>query len=325
MGSHRCRSAAPGGTVVGMEADTTLVDTVLSATGLRRRYGDHEAVRGIALHVGRGEMFALLGTNGAGKTTTVEVLEGLHRPDAGIVRVFGLDPVRDRGRVRPRTGVMLQDGGLPGGLTVGETLTMWRSFTVRPRPAGEVLELVELTDRRDVPVGELSGGEHRRLELALAVLGRPELLFLDEPTTGMDPASRRRTWEAVGQLRREGTTVLLTTHYLEEAEALADRVAILHAGRIVAAGAPDEVAATLPARITFRRPRLAPPQLAHATRDVDDRSVTYRTRGLQSDLAELLAWADGCGETLAGLSARPASLEDVFLGIAATAGSETGR
>ena len=300
-------------------------DTIIEATELRRRYGDHEAVRGISLRVGRGELHALLGTNGAGKTTTVETLEGLQEPDGGTVRIFGCDPARDRTAVRPRTGVMLQDGGLSGLLTVAETVRTWRSFTRGARPVTETLELVGLADRGGVPVAQLSGGEHRRLELALAVLGRPELLFLDEPTTGMDPASRRRTWDAVGELRRAGTTVLLTTHYLEEAEALADRVTILHAGRIVAEGSPAEVVAALPARITFTRPPLEPPRLANAVRDIDAETVGYRSRDLQADLAELLGWAGRTGTVLAGLSARPASLEDVFLGIAATSGSETGR
>jgi ABC-2 type transport system ATP-binding protein len=300
-------------------------DTIIETTELRRRYGDHEAVRGISMRVRRGELHALLGTNGAGKTTTVETLEGLQEPDGGTVRIFGRDPVRDRTAVRPRTGVMLQDGGLSGLLTVAETVRTWRSFTPGARPVTEALELVGLADRADVPVAQLSGGEHRRLELALAVLGRPELLFLDEPTTGMDPASRRRTWDAVADLRRAGTTVLLTTHYLEEAEALADRVTILHAGRIVAEGSPAEVVAALPARITFVRPLIAPPELTHAVLDVEGDSVVYRSRALQADLAQLLGWAGGTGTTLEGLSARPASLEDVFLGIAATSGSETGR
>ena len=300
-------------------------DTIIETTDLQRRYGDHEAVRGISLRVQRGELHALLGTNGAGKTTTVETLEGLQAPDGGSVRIFGRDPVRDRAAVRPRTGVMLQDGGLSGLLTVAETVRTWRSFTPGARPVAEALELVGLPDRAGVPVTQLSGGEHRRLELALAVLGRPELLFLDEPTTGMDPASRRRTWDVVTELRHAGTTVLLTTHYLEEAEALADRVTILHAGRIVAEGSTGGVVAMLPARITFTRPLLAPPVLPRAVLAVDGDTVTYHSRALQADLAELLTWAARTGTTLEGLSARPASLEDVFLGISATSGSETGR
>jgi ABC-2 type transport system ATP-binding protein len=176
-------------------------------------------------------------------------------------------------------------------------------------------------------VEQLSGGERRRLELALAVLGRPELLFLDEPTTGMDPASRRRTWEVVRELRRAGTTVLLTTHYLEEAEALADRVAIMQAGLIVTTGPPEQVVQALPARINFRVPQDAPPlpDLPYATVVVDGDRVTYQSRGLQADLTRLLAWANGSRLALAELSARPASLEDVFLEIAAGAGREAER
>jgi ABC-2 type transport system ATP-binding protein len=233
--------------------------------------------------------------------------------------VLGLDPVRDRSAVRPRTGVMLQDGGFTGSLTVRETVEIWRSLTARPRATEEVLELVGLQHRPDVMVEQLSGGERRRLELALAVLGRPELLFLDEPTTGMDPASRRRTWEVLRGLHRAGATVLLTTHYLEEAEALADRVAIMQAGRVVTIGPPEQVVQALPARITFRVPRGAPPlpDLPHASVVVDGDRVTYQSRQLQADLTQLLAWANSSRLALAELAARPASLEDVFLEIAA--------
>ena len=231
-----------------------MTDHMIDIDELRFSYGTFEAVRGISLQVRRGELFALLGANGAGKTTTIEVLEGLQRATAGRVRVLGLDPIRDRKALRPRTGVMLQKGGFSGALTVWETVDLWRSLTARPRPAAEAIELVGLTDKAPVAVAQLSGGEGRRLELALAVLGRPELLFLDEPTTGMDPASRRQTWEVVRELQREGATVLLTTHYLEEAEVLADRVAIMKSGQLVAVGTPDRVARALPARISFRRP-----------------------------------------------------------------------
>ena len=206
-------------------------------------------------------------------------------------------------------------------------MELWRSFTARPRPTAEVVELVGLGERLGVAVEQLSGGERRRLELALAVLGRPELLFLDEPTTGMDPASRRRTWEVVRELRRAGATVLLTTHYLEEAEALADRVAIMQAGLIVTTGPPEQVVQALPARINFRVPQDAPPlpDLPYATVVVDGDRVTYQSRGLQADLTRLLAWANGSRLALAELSARPASLEDVFLEIAAGAGREAER
>ena len=292
---------------------------------LRFSYGTFEAVRGLSLQVRRGELFALLGANGAGKTTTIEVLEGLQRPTAGRVRVLGLDPIRDRSALRPRTGVMLQKGGLSDSLTVLETVELWRSFTARPRPAAEAIGLVGLTDKAAVAVAQLSGGEGRRLELALAVLGRPELLFLDEPTTGMDPASRRQTWEVVRELQREGATVLLTTHYLEEAEALADRVAIMKSGQLVVVDTPDRVARALPARISFRRPVDAPPapELAGAVIGVAGNRVTYESHDLQSDLRDLLAWANDNAIALADLSARPASLEDVFMEIAATPGAAT--
>jgi len=292
-------------------------ETVIDVEGLRRSYGRLEAVRGVSLRVHRGELFALLGTNGAGKTTTIEVLEGLQRPTAGRVRVLDMDPVDDRDTVRPRTGMMLQSGGFTGALTVRETVEVWRSLTAGPRSTAEALDLVELSERADVAVEQLSGGARRRLELALAVLGHPELLFLDEPTTGMDPASRRRTWEVIRELMRGGTTVLLTTHYLEEAEALADRVAIMHEGSIVVTGTPEEVMQRPPARITFRAPD-GPrelPELPGATVRVDAGRVTVQSRQLQADLTRLLSWADEHAIELAGLAARPASLEDVFLDV----------
>jgi ABC-2 type transport system ATP-binding protein len=213
--------------------------------------------------------------------------------------------------------MMLQTGGFTGALTVRETVDVWRSLTAAPRPTAEALELVELRERADVAVEQLSGGERRRLELALAVLGRPELLFLDEPTTGMDPASRRRTWEVVRDLLRGGTTILVTTHYLEEAEALADRVAIMHEGSIVVTGTPEAVVHRAPARITFRAPD-GPrelPALPGANVRVVAGRVTVESRRLQADLTRLLSWADEHAIELAGLAARPASLEDVFLDV----------
>ena len=293
-------------------------ENVIEVEELRHSYGRFEAVRGISLTVRRGETFALLGTNGAGKTTTMEILEGLHRATGGRVRVLGLDPLVDRKAVRARSGVMLQKGGFSDTLTVRETIHLWRSFTARPRTAEEAERIVGLADKAHVPVGQLSGGESRRLELALAMLGRPELLFLDEPTTGMDPASRRQTWAVIRQLQREGATVLLTTHYLEEAESLADRVAIMKAGELVTVGAPDTVVRALPARITFRVPIEGPPapQLSGAVLKVEGDRATYQTQDLQAHLAELLEWANGNDVGLAGLSARPASLEDVFMDIA---------
>ncbi|MFI5616213.1 ABC transporter ATP-binding protein [Streptomyces sp. NPDC051567] len=296
-----------------------MTDTVIGAEGLRRSYsGGFEAVRGVSFSVARGEIFALLGTNGAGKTSTVELLEGLAAPSGGEVRVLGLDPYTRRAEVRPRTGVMLQEGGFPSDLSVTETVRMWSGVTTGARPAAEVLGLVGLAARSGVRVKQLSGGERRRLDLALALLGRPEVLFLDEPTTGMDPEGRRDTWALVRELRDQGTTVLLTTHYLEEAEELADRLAILHEGQLVLSGTPAEVTATRPSRIRFTLPAGVPagrlPLALHAA--ADGQRVEIRTERLQADLAALLRWAEESGTPLTGLDARSASLEEAFLDIA---------
>ncbi|OIV38674.1 multidrug ABC transporter ATP-binding protein [Mangrovactinospora gilvigrisea] len=303
----------------------------VAALGLTRRYGRgataFEALRGVSFRVARGELFALLGTNGAGKTSALELLEGLAAPSSGSVRVLGHDPYRERAAVRPRTGVVLQDGGLPGLLTPREAAEMWQGTLSRPRPAWEALELVGLADRRDVAIQQLSGGERRRLDLALALLGRPELLFLDEPTTGLDPESRRGAWDLVRGLLAGGATVVLTTHYLEEAEELADRLAILHRGAIVATGTPAEVAAGLPARVSFELPDgVEPPRpsgedVRVAVAGADGRRVTITTPRLQSTLGEVLAWADGRGLELHGLDARSGSLEEAFLAVAADGAS----
>ncbi|MFB7182333.1 ABC transporter ATP-binding protein [Streptomyces sp. NPDC056257] len=305
-----------------------MTDTVIEAQGLRRGYaGGFEAVRGVSFSVARGEVFALLGTNGAGKTSTVELLEGLAAPSEGRVRVFGLDPYTRRDRVRPRTGVMLQEGGFPSDLSVAETVRMWAGLTTGARPAGEVLDLVGLGARSSVRVKQLSGGERRRLDLALALLGRPEVLFLDEPTTGMDPEGRRDTWALVRELRAQGTTVLLTTHYLEEAEELADRLAILHEGELVLSGTPAEVTATRPARIRFTLPDGVPAARLPLTlrAAASGQRVEIRTERLQADLTELLGWARESGVVLDGLDARSASLEEAFLEIAESRRSAGGR
>ena len=316
-----------------MDEPTETTGAVVEVSQLRRRYGGatgFEAVRGVDFTVRRGELFALLGTNGAGKTSTMEVVEGLARPTSGSVRVFGLDPVADRRRVRPRTGIMLQDGGFPGDLTVRETLRVWAGTMRAARPLAYALEAVELEGRADVRVKALSGGERRRLDLAVALLGRPELLFLDEPTAGLDPESRARTWAVVRELLGSGTTVLLTTHYLQEAEELADRLAILQRGEVVRAGTPEEVAASQPARIRFRVPAGTPPvprlgQLPSTSGEVGAggaRREVLQTYALQATLRSLLEWADAQGVALDGLDARSASLEEAFL---AVAGSEHGR
>ncbi|MFE7173638.1 ABC transporter ATP-binding protein [Streptomyces sp. NPDC057616] len=304
--------------------DTNEHEHVIEVTDLRRAYGGgFEAVRGITFSVGRGEIFALLGTNGAGKTSTVELLEGLARPAGGRVRVLGHDPYEERGAVRPRTGVMLQEGGFPSELTVAETARMWAGCVSGARPQDEALALVGLAGRAGVRVKQLSGGERRRLDLALALLGKPEVLFLDEPTTGLDAEGRRDTWELVRALRDAGTTVLLTTHYLEEAEGLADRLAILHEGRITVTGTPAEVTARQPSRISFRLPvgyflGDLPPlgELGVCGHEVDGGLVRLRTRELQRAATGLLVWAERARVELHGLDVRPASLEEAFLGIA---------
>ncbi|MEU8526516.1 MULTISPECIES: ABC transporter ATP-binding protein [Streptomyces] len=300
---------------------------VIEADGLHRTYsGGFEAVNGISFAVPRGEIFALLGTNGAGKTSTVELLEGLARPTAGTVRVLGHDPYTERTAVRPRIGVMLQEGGFPSELTVAETVRMWAGCTTGARPAGEALEMVGMAGRAKVRIKQLSGGERRRLDLALALLGRPEVLFLDEPSTGLDAEGRRDTWELVRRLRDGGTTVLLTTHYLEEAETLADRLAIMHKGRIVTSGTPAEVTAERPARIRFRLPEgVGAERLPLGLRAAaDGPRVEIRTHELQDALGALLAWAAEKGVRLDALDARSASLEEAFLEIASRADDPTG-
>ncbi|MFE7562661.1 ATP-binding cassette domain-containing protein [Kitasatospora sp. NPDC057500] len=301
-------------------------DHVIEVTDLHRHYGTgsnrYHAVRGVDLAVGRGELFALLGTNGAGKTSTMELIEGLAAPTEGRVRVLGRDPYRERAAVRPRIGIMLQEGGFPGDLTVAETGRSWAGTTSHARPLDEALELVDLGHRRNVRVKQLSGGERRRLDLAMALLGRPEVLFLDEPSTGLDPEARAAVWRLVRELRAQGTTVLLTTHYLEEAEELADRLAIMHGGRIVAAGTVAEVIAGRPSQISFELPEFSGasiPPLAGATVTADGRKVTVRTPHLQATLTDLLGWADHQGIALGALDARSASLEQAFLAIAAEA------
>jgi ABC-2 type transport system ATP-binding protein len=315
---------------------------IIEVRDVHRRYGGRgqagfDAVRGVSFAVRKGELFALLGTNGAGKTSVLELIEGLARPSAGSVRVIGHDPCAERRLVRPRIGIMLQESGFPHGLTVIETARMWAGTLSTPRPVAEVLELVGLQDRARVSIRQLSGGEKRRLHLALAVLGDPDVLFLDEPTAGLDPESRRNTWSLVRGLLESGTTVLLTTHYLPEAEELADRLAILHRGRIVRSGSPAEVAATEPATISFRltdgdQVRLPdlPGVVSLQRRDAralrnprhpaggSERGseLVIRSDDPQSTLSALLGWADSEQVLLENLDSRTASLEEAFLAAA---------
>ncbi|WP_418606944.1 ABC transporter ATP-binding protein [Georgenia sp. SUBG003] len=301
---------------------------IITVEGLRRTYGSgrhsYEAVRGVDLHVRRGEIFALLGTNGAGKTSLLEVVEGLAPATGGRVRVFGKDPHRERHAVRPRTGIMLQEAGFPSDLTTAETARMWHGTLARPRPVREALEMVGLAGRADVRVASLSGGERRRLDLALAVMGRPEILFLDEPTTGLDPQSRRDAWQLVRTLLDQGATVVLTTHYLQEAEELADRLAIMHGGRIAREGTVAEIVGAEPARIRYRTDDAALadidllsalPALAGWPR-ADATGVELQTTDLQATLTALLTRARQSGAALTQLDASPASLERAFLAVA---------
>jgi ABC-2 type transport system ATP-binding protein len=215
--------------------------TTIEVRGLRKAYRGHEVVRGIDLDVARGEVFALLGPNGAGKTTTTEILEGHRRRDGGEVRVLGADPGAAGSQWRARIGIVLQDADDAADLTVSEMVQHMAGFYADPRPPAEVVDLVGLTPKKSSRIRTLSGGQRRRLDVALGIVGRPELLFLDEPTTGFDPEARRHFWDLIRELAAEGTTILLTTHYLEEAEALADRLAVLAGGEIVAQGTPAEL------------------------------------------------------------------------------------
>ncbi|MGI5281815.1 ABC transporter ATP-binding protein [Nonomuraea polychroma] len=287
--------------------------TAIQVTGLSKSHQEFEAVKGISFEVAEGEIFALLGRNGAGKTTTVEVLAGFQRADGGTVRVLGLDPYADRAALRRRTGIMLQEAGFFPDLTVAQTVDTWRDFTAAPRPRDEALDLAGLTGRAGTQVRQLSGGEKRRLDLALALLGRPEVLFLDEPTAGMDPEARRATWDVVRDLAGQGTTILLTTHYLEEAQRLASAMAIMDEGVIVASGGMAETLATRSGRVAFVLPAGVDPgdlplpatvEGGHAVCHAEDPDLAAQT---------LLTWAAERGLRLAGLEVRAATLEDLFL------------
>jgi ABC-2 type transport system ATP-binding protein len=273
----------------------------IEVRGLRKRYGDHEAVAGIDFSVGRGEVFGLLGPNGAGKTTTVEILEGYRERSAGEVDVLGRDPARRELELRRRVGIVLQSSGMYRHITVREALDHWAHLYPSPRDVDEVIDVAGLRESQDVRTRRLSGGQLRRLDLALALVGDPELIFLDEPTTGFDPAARRAAWDTVRSLKGLGKTVLLTTHYLEEAQALADRVAIIKDGRILAEGAPGELGAgdSSRYRVAWRNGR-----------GLIEERVTDDPTTLLHELTEA---ALGRGERLRDLSVTRPSLEDIYL------------
>jgi ABC-2 type transport system ATP-binding protein len=287
-----------------------LSEPVISIKGLRMSYGSTEAVRGIDLEVNRGEVFAFLGPNGAGKTTTVEILEGYRRRTGGEVSVLGEDPQRAGRDWRERIGIVLQSGRLDPYLTVRESLDLYAGYFRNPRPTEDVIALIGLEGKADERASRLSGGQQRRLDVGMALVGDPELLFLDEPTTGFDPSARRQAWDVIAGLRDLGKTVFLTTHYMDEAQRLADRVTIIAAGQIVAQGTPEDL----------------------GERDAGETTIRYRSQGQEvvlqtatpvQTLNELTSKALANGEELDGLEVTRPSLEDVYLEL--TASSEAPR
>jgi ABC-2 type transport system ATP-binding protein len=277
------------------------VTPVVSVRGLTKSYGDFEALKGIEFEIRAGEVFGLLGPNGAGKTTTIEILEGYRRRDSGEVEVLGADPQTAGLGWRGRIGVVLQSSAMYENLTVTEQLAQFAGYYEHPRPVDEVIELIGLEEKRDTRARRLSGGQRRRLDLGLALIGDPELIFLDEPTTGFDPGARRRAWETIRSLSGLGKTILLTTHYLDEVEQLADRLAVLRAGRIVASGTVQDLIGGAPAtEIRYRR---------------NGEFVVLETDEPTRVLHELTQAAIQRGEELEGLEVRRPSLEEVYLSL----------
>ncbi|AEB45110.1 ABC transporter ATP-binding protein [Micromonospora maris] len=278
-------------------------------------YGSVRAVRGVSFQVAPGEVVALLGRNGAGKTSTMQVLAGHRAATSGRVRVAGGDPYRDRATVRRHVGIMLQEAGFLGELTVAETVQAWRRFGRDPLPRDEVLDLVDLRAQARIRVGRLSGGQRRRLDLALAILHRPRVLFLDEPTTGLDPEARQNTWQVIEGLAQADTTVLLTTHYLQEAERLAGRVLMMEAGRLTVSGDLPTVLSAGTGTVSFAADRLPEDLPTDWPAEYAAGRVVIRTRRLDETAAEVFAWAATRGRVLPQVAVRPASLEDVYLGL----------
>jgi ABC-2 type transport system ATP-binding protein len=304
--------------------DVIPTDAVIEIHGLHKRYGDHEAVRGIDLTVRRGEIFAFLGPNGAGKTTTVEILEGFREKTSGEVSVLGTDPWKASARWRERIGIVLQESQPEPGLTVRECLRLYAGYYRHPRPVDETLALVDLTAQAEDRANKLSGGQQRRLDVALALIGDGELIFLDEPTTGFDPSARRQAWDVIAGLRDLGKTVFLTTHYMEEAERLADRIAIIAAGEIVAEGTPQ----TLGGRqehgslITFTLPPGTgrydlPPAIASRATTLGHNRVSLSSSTVAADLHTISGWALDSDADLTNLEVSRPTLEDVYLQLTA--------
>jgi ABC-2 type transport system ATP-binding protein len=304
-------------------------EPAISVKGLRKSYGEHKDVSGIDFEVGKGEVFGFLGPNGAGKTTTIEILEGFRSRTGGDVSVLGVDPVGPTRAWRTRIGLVLQECELNPLLTVEETMKLYASFFPDPRPVDETLELVGLGDRTAARVGALSGGQQRRLDVGVGIIGNPELLFLDEPTTGFDPSARRGAWNMIEGLKELGTTIVLTTHYMDEAQHLADRVMIMREGAIVAEGAPETLGEQL-GRETMIRFRTYDGIADRVSAAVGNKAIVSGNEASiasidpQRDLYRLLQWAESEGVALPDLEVRRPSLEDVFLEVTSDS-TENGR
>jgi ABC-2 type transport system ATP-binding protein len=294
-------------------------ESAISVRDLRKSYGSNEAVRGIDLEVASGEVFGFLGTNGAGKTTTIEMLEGYRKRSSGEASVLGMDPGKPTREWRERIGLVLQECELDPMLTVTEIVTLFASFYRSPRDVGETVDLVGLADKRDARVGTLSGGQRRRVDVAVGIIGDPDLVFLDEPTTGFDPAARRDAWNMIEGLRQLGTTIFLTTHYMDEAQHLADRVAILRRGEIVAEGTAESLSSSLGADtiVRFRVPEGVPAGAIGSaigeTVELSGGIAEVKSADAQRTLYALTSWAEREGERLVDLEAVRPSLEDIFL------------
>jgi len=299
--------------------DATTDSCAISVVGLVKSYGATLALRGVDLEVRRGEIFALLGPNGAGKTTCVEIMEGFRHRDAGDVRVLGVDPDRQPMALKARIGIVLQSTGVDRYLSVAETIAMYSSYYPHPRPVDEIVALVGLDAKRDERVLRLSGGQQRRLDVAIALAGDPDLLFLDEPTTGFDPSARREVWDVIKNLRNLGKTVLLTTHFMDEAQYLADRLAVIADGRIVAEGDPDTLAGRdrMTATVRFSLPdHVAPPEDV-ALEMVATNTFALATLDVTRDLHRLTSWALDHHVDLGDLRVDRPTLEDVYLELTA--------
>jgi ABC-2 type transport system ATP-binding protein len=304
---------------------SAVADQVIEVQGLRKRYGTHEVVKGIDFSVAAGEVFGFLGTNGAGKTTTIEILEGYRTRTAGDVRVLGLDPAAPTRAWRERIGLVLQESRLDPVHTVRETIGMFACYYARPRPVDDTITLVGLADHRDARIGSLSGGQKRRVDVALGIIGDPDLVFLDEPTTGFDPQARRDSWNMIEGLRQLGKTIFLTTHYMDEAQHLADRLCILRDGEVVATGTASELTSRagggtvvrfrLPAGVTADAIRTA----CDVEPEVSGAQVTLRTEHPQPTLFKLTGWAEEHHVELEGIEVSRPSLDDVFLELTSAA------